>query len=72
MIIFPAQDKGENSSDSTKEERDSQLPSMKHKGRPLLKTVVKGTAIAGVVFLLLHIRYESCDILVSDLLFPMD
>ncbi|GER49671.1 calponin-2 [Striga asiatica] len=31
----------------------------KHGRRPLLRTVVKGTAIAGILFLLLHIRRKS-------------
>ncbi|PIN25055.1 hypothetical protein CDL12_02209 [Handroanthus impetiginosus] len=37
----------------------SQLPPAKHSRKPLLKTVVKGTAIAGVLFLLLHISRKS-------------
>lgn len=37
------------------DKRDSQ----KHKRRPLLKTVAKGTAIAGIIFLLLHIRKSN-------------
>ncbi|XP_057769086.1 uncharacterized protein LOC130989165 [Salvia miltiorrhiza] len=42
-----------------KDESDSQLPSTKPKQNPLLKTVVKCTAIAGVLFLLLHIRKSN-------------
>ncbi|KAL1539026.1 mitogen-activated protein kinase kinase kinase [Salvia divinorum] len=42
-------------------ESDSQPPSTKHKINPLLKTVVKGTAVAGVIFLLLHIRKTNAN-----------
>ncbi|KAL0332595.1 UNVERIFIED_CONTAM: protein OPAQUE10 [Sesamum calycinum] len=38
---------------------NSQLPPVKPDRKPLLKTVVKGTAIAGVLFLLLHIGRKS-------------
>ncbi|KAK6150818.1 hypothetical protein DH2020_015750 [Rehmannia glutinosa] len=44
----------ENTSDERKD-ASSRLPPGKHGRRPLLKTVVKGTVIAGVLFLLLHI-----------------
>ncbi|KAG6398552.1 hypothetical protein SASPL_140018 [Salvia splendens] len=44
-----------------KVESDSQRPPTKHKGNPLLKTVVKGTAVAGVIFLLLHIRKTNAN-----------
>ncbi|XP_047964133.1 protein OPAQUE10-like [Salvia hispanica] len=44
-----------------KVESDSQRPPTKHKRNPLLKTVVKGTAVAGVIFLLLHIRKTNAN-----------
>ncbi|KAK6150812.1 hypothetical protein DH2020_015744 [Rehmannia glutinosa] len=48
----------ENTSDERKD-ASSRLPPRKHGRRPLLKTVVKGTVIAGVLFLLLHISRKS-------------
>ncbi|KAL0449892.1 UNVERIFIED_CONTAM: protein OPAQUE10 [Sesamum latifolium] len=60
------QDKRENSLNIPAEsipdgrkDTDSQLPPAKPGRKPLLKTVVKGTAIAGVLFLLLHIGIKS-------------
>lgn len=38
---------------------DSQPPSKKLNRKPLLKTVVKGTAIAGIIFLLLQMRKSN-------------
>ncbi|KAH6832355.1 hypothetical protein C2S53_007215 [Perilla frutescens var. hirtella] len=43
----------------SKDASDSRPPSTKHYRRPLLKTVVKGTAIAGIIFLLLQIRKSN-------------
>ncbi|KAL0378181.1 UNVERIFIED_CONTAM: protein OPAQUE10 [Sesamum radiatum] len=61
-----SQDKRENSlnilAESIRDGRkdaNSQLPPAKPGRKPLLKTVVKGTAIAGVLFLLLHIGIKS-------------
>ncbi|XP_051127436.1 uncharacterized protein LOC127248913 isoform X2 [Andrographis paniculata] len=45
----------ENISDQ-KKDSTTDTPPEKHRRRPVLETVVKGTAIAGVLFLLLHIR----------------
>ncbi|KAK4416620.1 protein OPAQUE10 [Sesamum alatum] len=42
-----------------RKDTSSQLPPAKPGRKPLLKTVVKGTAIAGVLFLLLHIGRKS-------------
>ncbi|KAG6396268.1 hypothetical protein SASPL_142414 [Salvia splendens] len=58
--ISPTDENG----DQDKRERvesDSQRPPTKHKRNPLLKTVVKGTAVAGVIFLLLHIRKTNAN-----------